>query len=59
MKEVKPTIPNAKHKTFVSNTPLFRLLPKQEIALFIATLELEIKDYYKDKNDTKPDVRPP
>lgn len=52
MKEIKPTISKFKHKAYVNNAPQFKLMPKNELELFIATLESEIRNHYKDEEKT-------
>lgn len=59
MKEIEPTISKFTHRAFVSNIPNFRSMPNNEFALFIATLELEIRDYYKDKEKQETGQKPP
>lgn len=59
MREIKPTISGIKHKVFINDNPLLSKIPKKEFDLFIATLELEIRDYYKDKDVQSIDNHPP
>lgn len=59
MREIKPTKLQFKHKVFVNDAPLFKLMPKKEFALFIATLEMEIRDFYKEADDQHTDTHPP
>ena len=49
MKEIISADKNYKHKVYVDSSPLFSLMSKQEKDLFVAILELEIRDYYKDQ----------
>ncbi len=49
MKEIISEGKNYKHKVCVDGTPLFSLMSKQEKDLFVAILELEIRDYYKNQ----------
>ncbi len=59
MREIKPAISGIKHKVFINDYPLLSKIRKKELDLFIATLELEIKEYYKDKDVQPIDNHPP
>lgn len=45
MREIKVTNPKYRHKGFALNTTTFKTVPKKELNLFIAAIELAAKDY--------------
>lgn len=46
MREIKLNNPKYRHKGYALNTPSFKAVPKKELNLFIAVIELAAKDYY-------------
>ena len=62
MKKIKIVPHNGRDTLFINGTPNPQLLSKQDYETLIASLELDIRNYYKpqdDPFDDNPDARPP
>ncbi|MDE6884305.1 MAG: hypothetical protein K2P32_00895 [Clostridia bacterium] len=61
MREIKIIPHNGRDTLFVRETPNLKILSKQDYTALITSLELDIRNYYKEQEQTaeQPDKPPP
>ncbi|MCM1295585.1 MAG: hypothetical protein NC311_08580 [Muribaculaceae bacterium] len=59
MRKIKIDSTNGRNTLYINGTPDIRAMSKQDYDAFISILELEIRNYYKDKEEVVEDIKPP